>query len=93
MGTFVLFFTCTLCSIILLSEFEVKIDSMRGFFELVYYVIITMTSVGYGSIYSMSNPGRLSIVITVFFGCCFIAFFLMALHKLLKMDENEQKSY
>lgn len=78
---------------VLLNEFEGKINSLKGLNELVYYVVISMTSVGYGDVHAISVPGRVSVVISVFSGISLVGCFMVALFKFLEFDENQSRAY
>ena len=47
-STFVLFAIAQTMFVMLLYEYEVKIYSLIGFIEVIYYNVISMTTVGYG---------------------------------------------
>ena len=53
-------------SIILMYEYEVKrFSNFEGMYETFYFLIITMTTTGYGFLTAQSHLGRLSIVVAV----------------------------
>lgn len=57
--------------------------------ELVYYIIISMTSVGYGDFTPKSFWARISTILSVFSGLVLISSFIMALHDFTRMDSME----
>jgi len=68
-------------------EYEVKIFSFDGIYETVYYLIITMSTTGYGRYYvAQSQFGQLSIIVAVPMGVGIQALFLLAWTKFSKFD-------
>lgn len=85
-------------SLILLSYsirlFEQQIqEQFRDITSAMWYVLITMTTVGYGDIFAKSHWGRVVAVITAFWGTCYVSLFVLSLLNLLKFDSSEEKAY
>lgn len=53
--------------------FQVEPDSFENFFEAIYWATVTLTTVGYGDIYPVSNVGRLVGMISSFMGIAIVA--------------------
>lgn len=43
-----------------------QIQNMRSFWQYVYWTVITVSTVGYGDILALTQPGRVVVVMTVF---------------------------
>ena len=53
--------------------FNVEPDSFKTFFDAVYWSTISLTTVGYGDIYPVTNLGRTIAMISSFFGIAIVA--------------------
>lgn len=60
---------------------------------MVYYVSISMTSVGYGYVSARSVPGRIAVIVSVFSGISLMGCFMVALFEFLKFDEDQIRAY
>ena len=56
-------------------------------------VIITLTTVGYGDYYPVTNLGRLIGIITAFWGVFFVSLFVVALTNTLELEESELRAF
>ena len=56
-----------------LIMFQVEPESFSHFFDAVYWALITLTTVGYGDIYPVSDFGRLISMLSSFIGIAIIA--------------------
>lgn len=56
-------------------------------------VIITMTTVGYGDYFPMTNLGRIIGIITAFWGVFFVSLFVVALTNTLELEESEDRAF
>jgi len=54
LATLFLFLFFMLMFSILLYEFEVKIYNMQGLISVYYYLVITMTAIGFGDFYAQT---------------------------------------
>jgi len=64
------------CAYILVSAlivFNVEPESFKNFFDAVYWATVSLTTVGYGDIYPVSNIGRVVTMISSIFGIAVIA--------------------
>lgn len=53
-------------------EHHVNSDRLKNFFDAFYFVVVTMTTVGYGDVTPLSQPGRVMTVLMIFTGVLFI---------------------
>lgn len=53
--------------------FNVEPDSFETFFDAIYWATVSLTTVGYGDIYPVSNLGRLITMISSIFGIAIVA--------------------
>lgn len=58
-----------------------------------WYVLITMTTVGYGDVYAMSHAGRAITIICAFVGVMIVSLFVVCLMNILKFDYPQEKSF
>lgn len=64
------------CGYILVSAlimFQVEQSSFGNFFDAIYWAVVTLTTVGYGDIYPVSNIGRLVGMLSSFMGIAIVA--------------------
>ena len=59
-------------------EFETLNQNLQSSAEMVYYLVVTMTTVGYGELYPSGDLGQLIILTSIVFGVLFEALFLIA---------------
>lgn len=57
MGTAVLCMISLVCFLTLMIDFEMNINVLQTVFETMYYLVITMTTVGFGDIHVDSFVG------------------------------------
>lgn len=53
--------------------FNVEPDSFENFFEAIYWATVSLTTVGYGDIYPVSDVGRIITMISALFGIAIVA--------------------
>ncbi|MEM7591652.1 MAG: ion transporter [Cyanobacteria bacterium P01_A01_bin.83] len=53
-------------------EHQVNSDRLKNFFDAFYFVVVTMTTVGYGDVTPLSQAGRMMTVLMIFTGVLFI---------------------
>lgn len=53
--------------------FQIEPETFPRFFDALYWSVISLTTVGYGDIYPVSEIGRLFSMISAFFGIAFVA--------------------
>ena len=53
--------------------FNVEPDSFNTFFDAVYWATVSLTTVGYGDIYPITDLGRIVAMISSFFGIAIVA--------------------
>lgn len=93
--------TLTLSTLILayiLRIFEVEyyrsvnqID-FNSFFNSVWVIVITMTTVGFGDLVPYSFIGRLIIMITAFWGAFIISLVIVSVTKIFELNRNQKKA-
>ena len=53
-------------------EHQINSDRLENFFDAFYFVVVTMTTVGYGDVTPLSETGRFMTVLMIFTGVLFI---------------------
>lgn len=53
-------------------EHQINSDRLKNFFDAFYFVVVTMTTVGYGDVTPLSQAGRFMTVLMIFTGVLFI---------------------
>ena len=53
--------------------FNVEPDSFESFFDAIYWATISLTTVGYGDIYPVTNAGRIITMISSILGIAIVA--------------------
>jgi voltage-gated potassium channel len=53
--------------------FQVEPDSFGSFFDAIYWAVVTLTTVGYGDIYPISDMGRVVSMLSSFMGMAVVA--------------------
>lgn len=53
-------------------EHQINSDRLENFFDAFYFVVVTMTTVGYGDVTPLSEAGRFMTVLMIFTGVLFI---------------------
>lgn len=56
-----------------LVMFQVEPESFNTFFDAIYWAMVTLTTVGYGDIYPISNIGRVVSMLSSFMGIAVVA--------------------
>ena len=56
-----------------LIMFQVEPDSFATFFDAIYWAVVTLTTVGYGDIYPVSDVGRIVSMVSSFMGIAIVA--------------------
>ena len=56
-----------------LIMFQVEPDSFATFFDAIYWAVVTLTTVGYGDIYPVSDVGRVVSMVSSFMGIAIVA--------------------
>ena len=91
--TFVLMGICLFILVLGLAEFEMKIFNLQGVFEALYYCVVTMTTLGYGDISSLSYSGKWLMVIATFLGVVFEGMLLVAWSKATTFTRAEAAAF
>ena len=53
-------------------EYQINSDHLKNFFDAFYFVVVTMTTVGYGDVTPLSQPGRVMTLLMIFTGVLLI---------------------
>ena len=53
-------------------EYQINSDRLHNFFDAFYFVVVTMTTVGYGDVTPLSQAGRIMTLLMIFTGVLFI---------------------
>jgi len=53
-------------------EHQINNDRLHNFFDAFYFVVVTMTTVGYGDVTPLSQAGRVMTLLMIFTGVLFI---------------------
>ena len=53
-------------------EHQINSDHLKNFFDAFYFVVVTMTTVGYGDVTPLSQPGRVMTLLMIFTGVLLI---------------------
>jgi voltage-gated potassium channel len=53
--------------------FNIEPDSFKNFFDAVYWATVSLTTVGYGDIYPITDAGRVITMISSLFGIAIVA--------------------
>ncbi len=53
-------------------EHQINSDHLKTFFDAFYFVVVTMTTVGYGDVTPLSEPGKIMTLLMIFTGVLFI---------------------
>lgn len=81
-----------------LIMFQVEPSSFRSFFDAFYWAMVTLTTVGYGDIYPVSDIGRIVSMLSSFMGIAIVALptglitagFMQTLNEKKKASEKKQ---
>jgi voltage-gated potassium channel len=82
-----------LLSLLLLSIsfqiFEREVDeNMNEIAKAMWNVLITMTTVGYGDVYPITNGGRLTSIVSALWAVFFVSLFTVFIHNTLLFSES-----
>lgn len=57
-----------------------------------YFIVVTLTTVGYGDIVPKTFPAKLIIMFTALWGAVMISLVVVMVSKLFEMTENQEKA-
>lgn len=78
---------------ILVIEYEVFNPMILSIADSIWYVFITVMTVGYGDIWAISIFGQITMIIATFSGIIFSSIFVVCVDEFFKMDESEEKAF
>ena len=62
------------------------------FFNFDFFIIVTLTTVGYGDISPKTFPGKLIMMFTALWGAVMISLVVVMVSKIFEMSENQEKA-
>jgi ABC-type Fe3+-siderophore transport system permease subunit len=90
--------TSTLVLAYILRVFEIEYYRSVGridfdnYFQSVWVIVVTMTTVGFGDLVPYSYVGRLIIMITSFWGAFLISLVIVSVSKIFELTRNQKKA-
>ena len=84
-----------LASILVFSMILIEYDcfTIGSFFDSAWYVLITMTTVGYGDIYTKNVFGRITMTFCTFIGAICTSIYLTAVKSFMDLDEYGRSAF
>ena len=74
--------------------FKSDIDHMdEPFFNNVYFIIATITTVGYGDFYPITSLGRALFIITAFYGGFIISLLIVSVEGIFSLNTQQESAY
>ena len=68
-------------------------SSYQGiFYNILYLVIMTITTVGFGDYTARTYPGKALIIFTALWGAVMISLFVLTVSNIFCLEENEEKA-
>ena len=92
-GTFVMLGLSIFMFLVILIEFDMKLMNIESTLQTFYYIIVTMTTVGFGDLSVVSFIGQWAMIMATFFGVVFEGLFLVAWANFIRMDPMENDSF
>jgi len=65
---------------------------MCDFFTGIWFMVITLTTVGYGDVYPSTYFGRAMIMVAAFWGTFLISLMIMSVSRIFNLKDTEQKA-
>ena len=62
-------------------------DSPQELFQIVWLIVITMTTVGYGEVYPQTDFGKVIAVVTALWGAFNLTLLVLTLNQIFKLNE------
>ena len=86
------------CSFLSLRIFEIPLDEVTklnftSYWNSIWCIIITMTTVGYGDFYPSSLLGRIFGIISCFIGVFLVSLFIATIQQILVFENSEETVY
>ena len=91
--TFAIMALCMFVLILGLTEFELKLFNIQSAIEALYYCVVTMTTLGYGDISTVSYSGKWLMVCATFLGVIFEGMLLVAWSKATTFTKAEAEAF
>ena len=95
---FIIFASVTLASAYAMQVFERPLNTVSGqdfdsFWNSVWLIVVTMTTVGYGDLFPKSNGGRVIGAIVCIFGIFITSYFTVTLTNFLRFTPPQSTSF
>lgn len=90
---FSLTFTLILIFSVLINSQEKYNPLIATLWDSIWYVFITVMTIGFGEISAQSMWGKISMTIATFLGIMFTSIFVVCVQKFLIFDESQGKAY
>lgn len=84
--------TITFLAVFMVLLLDYEGFQIPTFFDQIWYLLITMTTVGYGDYFTKNVFGNYTIVIVVFLGQILSSLFVLVLTDILSMDQSDKLS-
>ena len=65
-------------------------DVFDSYFNSVWFTVITITTIGYGDISPLTQPGKLTTIILAFWGALLMALLVLVLSTIFEPNEDEK---
>ena len=72
---------------------EVSESTLKAFWDNLWVIFYTSTTVGYGNIYPMTHVGRGICIISCILGNMYLGMLVVTIHNKMKLDEGQSLSY
>jgi hypothetical protein len=72
---------------------QTVLNDYRALQNCVWNILVTMTTVGYGDYFPLTNLGRLINILASIFGTILISLMVISLQNSLKFSDNEQRAF
>ena len=79
------------CTVI--ARFEIFNTGLHTTIDSLWYIFITVSTIGYGDFYAQSFIGQISMVIATFFGILLNSIFVVCTDNLLQMDLTQKCAF
>ena len=84
--------TITFFAVFMMLLLDYEGFQIPTFFDQIWYLLITMTTVGYGDYFTRNVFGNYTIVIVVFLGQILSSLFVLVITDILSMDQSDKLS-
>jgi hypothetical protein len=64
-------------------------DIFDSYFESIWFTVITLTTIGYGDVSPLTQPGKVTTIILAFWGAVLMALIVVVLYKVFELKDDE----